>query len=158
MAAPKGNKFALGNSGKPKYIESPERLWELFLEYEQFTKNKPFLIKDWVGKDANEVLREKEKPLSKAGFYAFVRRKDIMASLKDYFNNSNNQYNEFSNVTSAITEIMEGDQMEGGMANVYNQNIIARLLGLVDKSDITSNGDKINSGLTLKIGDKEITL
>ena len=47
--------------GKPKYIETPEILWKHFEEYKKETKSKPFLVKDWVGKDALDVYREKER-------------------------------------------------------------------------------------------------
>ena len=58
--------------GKPKYIETPERLWELFLAYKKEVKSNPIIIKDWVGKDAEEVHREREKPLTMVGFECFV--------------------------------------------------------------------------------------
>jgi hypothetical protein len=35
---------------KNKYIETPEILWQHFLDYKEFTKAKPIKVKDWVGK------------------------------------------------------------------------------------------------------------
>ena len=58
--------------GKSKYIESPKKLWELFLDYKKEVKNNPVIIKDWVGKDAEQVHREREKPLTMVGFECFL--------------------------------------------------------------------------------------
>lgn len=41
MAAPKGNKFALGNSGKPKEFDSPEQLEEFINDYFDKIDNNP---------------------------------------------------------------------------------------------------------------------
>ena len=41
--------------GRTKLIESPERLWELFLQYKKHAKENPIIVKDWVGKDAETV-------------------------------------------------------------------------------------------------------
>jgi hypothetical protein len=54
--------------GKKKYIETPEILWQHFLDYKAHVKKSPILIKDWVGKDADEVHKEKERPLTIEGF------------------------------------------------------------------------------------------
>ena len=58
--------------GKPKYIETPEKLWELFESYKEHIKSNPFKVKDWVGKDGDEISREKEKPLTMEGFECYV--------------------------------------------------------------------------------------
>ena len=44
---------------KHKYIESPEKLWEYFQSYKADIKSRPFKVKDWVGKDGDQVMREK---------------------------------------------------------------------------------------------------
>ena len=44
--------------GKTKYIETPQKMWELFEAYKLEVKNNPMKVKDWVGKDDTEVKRE----------------------------------------------------------------------------------------------------
>ena len=58
--------------GKQKYIETPKKLWELFVAYKKEVKENPIIVKDWVGKDSDEVYREKEKPLTMVGFECYV--------------------------------------------------------------------------------------
>ena len=78
---------------KHKYIESPEKMWELFLSYKKEVKNKPILVKDWVGKDADEIFREKEKPLTIEGFENWCSDNEIIEDLGNYFANSNDIQN-----------------------------------------------------------------
>ena len=123
--------------GKNKYIETPEILWKLFLDYKEFTKAKPIKVKDWVGKDADEVHREKEKPLTIEGFENYLEDHEIINDLSNYFANSNNAYSEYSTICSRIKRNVRQDQIEGGMAGIYNPSITQRLNGLVDKKEVT---------------------
>ncbi len=45
--------------GRNKYIETPERMWELFKEYELHTKQNPIIVEDYVGKDAYKRRRQR---------------------------------------------------------------------------------------------------
>ena len=54
--------------GRPKAIESPEVMFNLFKEYRNEIKSKPILVQDFVGKDAYEVKRERER----LGGFCFV--------------------------------------------------------------------------------------
>jgi len=123
--------------GKNKYIESPEKLWEYFTEYKKHTKKTPIIIKDWVGKDAFTVNREKEKPLTIEGFENYLEDKEIISNLSNYFANSDNKYSDYSTICSRIKRNVKQDQIEGGMAGIYNPSITQRLNSLVEKSENT---------------------
>lgn len=125
---------------KKKYIETPEILWELFQDYVKTVKSKPILVHDFVGKDAEEVRREKERPLTLDGFENYVADIPRMPlDLGDYFENRNEKYTEFSAICSRIKKVIRQDQIEGGMAGIYNPSITQRLNGLVDKKEIDHN-------------------
>lgn len=119
--------------GRPKAIESPEKLWEYFLRYKEDTKNNPIRVHDFVGKDGNSVYREKERPLSVDGFECWLFDNNIINDLSNYFANSNNAYTEFSTICSHIRKVVRNDQIAGGMAGIYNPSITQRLNGLVEK-------------------------
>jgi len=125
--------------GKPKYIETPDKLWEYFELYKKDTKSKPFLVKDWVGKDALDVYREKERPLTIEGFECWLADQDIISHLSDYFANSDNKYYEYSTICSRVKKAVRQDQIEGGMAGMYNPSITQRLNGLVEKTQTEVN-------------------
>jgi hypothetical protein len=128
--------------GKRKYIETPEKLWEYFQEYKKETKSKPFLIKDWVGKDAFNVQREKERPLTIEGLECWLFEKDIIGDLSHYFANTDNKYTDYLTICHAIKKAVRQDQIEGGMAGMYNPSITQRLNGLVEKTQTEVNVTK----------------
>ena len=120
--------------GRNKHIETPDKLWEYFKEYKEQTKSNPFKVKDWVGKDAEQVYREKERPLTIEGFECWLSDQDIIDNLSNYFANSDNRYSDYSTICSRVKKAVRQDQIEGGMAGVYNPSITQRLNGLVEKT------------------------
>lgn len=128
--------------GKHKYIETPEKMWELFLAYKKSVKENPIIVKDWVGKDADQIYREKEKPLTIDGFECWCYDNDIINDLSNYFANSDNKYSEYSTICSRIRKAVRTDQIEGGMVGIYNPSITQRLNGLVDKSEVTQKQEQ----------------
>ena len=120
---------------KKKYIETPDILWKHFLDYKEFVKKKPIIVKDWVGKDATDVYREKERPLTIEGFENYLEDNEIINNLSNYFANSNDAYCEYSTICSRIKRNVRQDQIEGGMVGIYNPSITQRLNSLVDKKE-----------------------
>jgi len=123
-----------------KHIETPGKLWEHFISYRKEVKDNPIIVKDWVGKDATDVYREKERPLTIDGFECWCYDNDIISDLSNYFANSDNKYNEYSTICSRIRKAVRTDQIEGGMAGIYNPSITQRLNGLVDKKETEIKG------------------
>lgn len=131
--------------GKHKYIESPERLWQLFKDYESYAKSNPILVEDYVGKDAELVKRKKEVPLTVDSFEDYLFELGIINDLGDYFCNKDERYSEYATICRAIKRKCRKDQINGGMAGIYNPSITQRLNGLTEKTDVTTGGEKINT-------------
>jgi len=122
--------------GRFKLIESPEVMWDLFLEYKKYTKSNPIEVGDWVGGMATPVDRKKERPLTLEGFENYVADQPGMPfSLDQYFTNQGGAYEDFLDICSRIRRAIRQDQIEGGMAGIYNPSITQRLNGLVDKQE-----------------------
>jgi len=112
-------------------------MWDLFLQYKKNCKENPILVHDFVGKDGQAVWREKERCLTMEGFEDFVAdQPDMPSDLGDYFSNKNNAYSDFSAICSRIKRAIRRDQIEGGMAGIYNPSITQRLNNLVEKQQI----------------------
>jgi hypothetical protein len=137
MAAAKGNKYYKNREkdGRPKAIESPEVMYELFQEYCQHTKENPIKVKDWVGGMAKPVIREKEVPLTMEGFDIYCFRQGIMSQMDHYFSNREGRYEDFVAICSRIRKEIRDDQIKGGMAGIYNPSITQRLNNLVEKTE-----------------------
>ena len=123
--------------GKNKYIETPDKLWEYFETYKNETKSNPIKKHVFVGKDGNADYELIERPLTVDGFEVWCWRNEIINDLSNYFANSNNKYSEYSTICSRIRKEVRNDQIEKGLAGIYNTSITQRLNGLTDKSEIT---------------------
>jgi hypothetical protein len=149
--------------GKHKYIETPEKLWELFMSYRDKIKNNPIQIVEQkrgntiIPKDADlsrETLKELfasivhlpvQRPLTLEGFYNYLEDNDIITDATDYFENKDSRYCDYIRICSRIKRTIRQDQIEGGMAGIYNPSITQRLNGLVEKHDVTTDGESINA-------------
>jgi len=121
--------------GRPKAIESPEVMYELFQEYCEHTKANPIKVKDWVGGMAKPVIREKEIPYTLEGFEIYCFKQGIISDLGKYFANLEGAYEEFRTICSRIRQEIRDDQIKGGMAGIYNPSITQRLNNLVEKTE-----------------------
>ena len=121
-----------------KKIETPQIMWDLFCEYRKGVKENPLLVQDFVGGAGKEVNRTKERPLSLNGFECFLFEKKVIYDIAAYFANEEKRYGDYIEVCSIIKKIIRTDQIEGGMCNIYNANITARLNGLTEKIESTN--------------------
>jgi hypothetical protein len=123
---------------KHKYIETPEKLYELFEEYKNNLK--PREIQKATPKG---VVSEFHKPpLTFEGFLNFCE--DTICCVHQYFENRDGRYLEYVNICSRIRRLIRQDQIEGGMVGQFNPSITQRLNGLTEKTDVTTNGKDIS--------------
>lgn len=124
--------------GRPKAVNSQKQLWDWFQSYVKALKANPILVHDFVGKDGDSVERRKERPLTMEGFENYVADVGGPIDLDQYFANTDNKYKEFSSICSRIKKEIRADQIEGGMAGIYNASITQRLNGLAEKVETKS--------------------
>jgi hypothetical protein len=127
--------------GKHKYIETPDKLWEMFEAYKEKTLSNPRLIDKALqsGKVVQEALRV---PLTLEGFEVWGYEQGV--TLDHYFKNTNGAYEAYCPICQRIKKAIRQDQIEGGMVGQYNPSITQRLNNLTEKTDVTTNGEAIN--------------
>lgn len=141
-AAPKGNKFWMNATatGRPAKFDSPQQLWELACDYFEETIKNPLKEQKVFGTGKRMTVK--------------VMRPFTIKGLCIHLNIGDNtwhryrradDYKDFWDVTERIENIIYVQKFEGASANLLNQNIIARDLGLVDKTDITSRGKSLQT-------------
>lgn len=136
MGAPIGNQFwkLRSKHGRDKLFATPELLWEAACEYFQWCDNNPWYKIDFRGKDNEEVKIPKERPYTLTGLCLYLNCNQA------YFRNFKLQLpkdeKDFNAIISRIEETIETQQFEGATVGAYNANIIARKLGLSDKSEV----------------------
>jgi len=124
-----------------KNIETPEKLWALFLEYKTHVKGSPLLKHTFVGAVGRSDFEQREVCLSWDGFEIFVMEKGVIKypDLSEYAEGKNESYKEYFPLCRAIKKYCRKDQIEGGMAGIYNPSITQRLNGLTEKTQNETN-------------------
>lgn len=122
--------------GRPRKIESPERLEELFIEYKVWASQNPWVKKDFVksGEFAGQIVDLPiERALTEWGLAVFI---GISRShLIEY-----GKRPEFRDIYTRIKDEMTEQRVSGGLACVYNANLVARIDGITEKNDLTVSG------------------
>ena len=125
--------------GLTKYIETPEKMWELFLAYRKDVKDNPRTIREFHGRDGEERVKPLERPLTIEGFKNYCY--NLVGDITAYLVNRDDNYSDYSTICSRIKEEIRQDQIEGGMVGQYNSSITQRLNGLVDKKETEIKGE-----------------
>jgi hypothetical protein len=125
--------------GLTKYIETPEKMWELFTDYKDSVKSNPRIVTEFHGKDGDEKIKPLERPLTLDGFETYCY--DIVGCIEPYLSNRDERYTDYVGIITRIRKEIRDDQISGGMVGQYNSNLTARLNGLVDKKETEVKGE-----------------
>lgn len=154
------------NPGRKKIYQTEEELTDKINEYFEYMENNPILEEDiinrtWVEWEEYENEEGKTKtrkithPYSKA--VKQIRRPFTQKGLCLYLGISEDTYRtyrqnpEFNEVITRADDIIFNQKFEGATVNLFNANIIARDLGLIDRKDHTTGGAKIGQSVKVNI-------
>ena len=140
----------MADRGRPRLIESPEDMQSMFEEYKQWVFDNPIKIEDYVGKDAIRVMREKPRPLTIEGFENHCFRNYGITALQQYLENRDEKYSDFLSICRTIKHEIRQNQIEGGMAGIFNPSITQRLNNLKEATDVTTNGKDVNAAIVVQ--------
>lgn len=139
MPAPKGNQFwkLRAKHGRDKLFASPDLLWEAACEYFEWCDENPWIKQDFVGggpRAGTLIELETARPYTISGLCIYL------GVSVQYFNDFEKALKEkpdegFSSVITRIRETIFTQKYEGAAVGAFNATIIARDLGLVDKSE-----------------------
>ena len=138
MAAPKGNQFwkLRSKHGRDKLFSTPELLWDAACEYFEWCENNPLYEEKgfaYQGVVKHEEFRKmRAMTLSQLCFYlncsdSYFRVFKSTMKEKDI---------DFLTVIHEIEQTIYNQKFQGASADLLNANIIARDLGLSDKSEL----------------------
>lgn len=134
MAAPAGNKFWLLRSshGRNPIFATPDDLWTAACEYFEWVDANPLYedkVTSYAGVNTHEPIA-KMRAMTISGLCLFL---DIdQTTWKDY-----GKKDGFSRIVTRAEEVIKSQKFAGAAADLLNANIIARDLGLTDKSELT---------------------
>ena len=127
--------------GKHKFIETPDKLWELFEEYVNHERQNPLFKTEYVGKDGNTVYTPLAVPITFEGFECYLADIDYIQDLGDYAKNDDGRYTDYAPIITRIRKNCFVQNFKGASVGLFNPNIIARKLGLKDTVDDTGSKD-----------------
>ena len=152
MAFKEGNNYweFRGKHGRDfKY--TPEDLWEEAVKYFDWMSTRVWNKKEAIksGDRAGQLIDiPTSTPLSIESFCLFA---DISYdTFRNYLSNEGS-YIDFFEITTRIATIIKSNQFEGATVGAYNHSIISRTLGLSDRQDITTGGEKLNPNIEITI-------
>jgi hypothetical protein len=136
MAAPLGNQYALGNSGKPpKYM--PEELEEKIVEYFKYVDdiNKQRKLKRFEG--------EKLKPFTISGICVFL---DISMETWAEYSKKQEYAEPIKRAKSRVMNHIEEGMMNGTLSTIGSIFNLKNNFGWVDKIEVntTTSSDQLN--------------
>ena len=120
--------------GRPRIFNTPDELEAAWEEYKthRVTEATKWPKVQYVGKDGIRVEDYPILPLTLDGFEVFCY-KDY-GVIGQYFNNTNDRYQDFLTICSHIKKQIRDHQITGGMLGQFNPSITQRLNGLVEKT------------------------
>lgn len=124
--------------GKDRIVESPEKLAEAADEYFQWCLDNPINVDDFKGKDADRVTYHHPRPFLKneiarfchlAQWRSIEELKEVKGKEEDY-----------SQVIARIEGIIADRKYTYAVIRVFDSNIVARDLGLIDQQKVENTG------------------
>lgn len=134
MAAPKGNHFweARSSHGANPKFSNPEDLWDACLEYFEWVERNPLKESRVAQKKGEPVILELDKmrAMTIVGLCVFL---DITEKT---WREWRGERQDLGAVITRVEQIIYQQKFSGAAADLLNANIIARDLGLADKSEL----------------------
>ena len=148
MGAPKGNQFwkLRSKHGRDKLFETPELLWETACEYFAWCDENPILQTKTGANNLGNSIEEKQfqRPYTKQGLFFYLQCSET------WLTNFRKECSlDYLRVIEAIEQTIENQQVQHAMVGVFNANLVARLNGIKDHSDVTTNGKEIQQNISI---------
>lgn len=135
MAAPEGNEFwkLRSKHGRDKLFQTPGLLWEAACEYFEWSNDNPWYRNEAVksGDNCGTIIKVPiERPFTMSGLCLYLGCSD--GYLRTFKLTASE---DFLAVIEQIEKTCYTQKFEGAAVGAFNANIIARDLGLTDKSE-----------------------
>ena len=141
MSAPKGNRFWEKRSkhGRDKIFKNAEAMWETACEYFEWCQANP-LQEEQLLKLRDKIERKnlnKMRPFTIKGFCIFMGvHSTYFHEFESNLKGKDDQKSkDFSQITKRIRDVIFTQKIDSAASGFFNNNIIARDLGLIDKSE-----------------------
>lgn len=128
--------------GHGKYIETPEKLWELFLQYVAKEKSNPWTKVEYVGRDGRREDTPLMVPITFEGFECWLQDEGLVSDLSSYERNKDNSYADYVPILTRIKQNCFVQNFKGAAVGAFNPALIAKKLGLIEKQEVTQKQEQ----------------
>jgi hypothetical protein len=143
MPAPKDNQFwkLRSKSGRDKIFATPDIMLKAAYEYFQWCDEHPLIEIDYRGSKIEKVELPKMRAYTMQGLACFLHVNTVYFNHfeSDIKDKEDDLSKDFSKIITHLREIIYNQKFTGAAAGFLNPNIIARDLGLSDKSTVEQN-------------------
>lgn len=138
--------------GRP-YKFTPAQFEKAWKDYFDHCDNNPWYKNEAIksGEFAGQLVKiPTARPYSEIGFCAFhdLGEKYLCQLSETLEGKESKEEKELSYILTRARAKCYNQKFEGASVGAFNANIIARVLGLSDKKDITTNGESLNKKMT----------
>lgn len=136
-------KITFNAEGRPRAFNTPSEMWDKALEYFQWCEENTIQEQKLFHNQGEIVTANNPhmRAMTQAGLCAFLNIG--VSTWHDY-----KKKPEYSEVTAAVEQVMYEQKFSGAAAGMLNANIIARDLGLSEKTETElSGGLKVEQSL-----------
>jgi hypothetical protein len=151
MGAPVGNSFweARSTHGRAPIFKKADDLWVSCCEYFAWIEHNPLYESKGFAFQGTVTIKEfpKMRAMTVTGLCIFL---DI--SVQTWYSYKDRKG--FLEITTRVDEIIRTQKFQGAAADLLNANIIARDLGLADKSELTGKDGGPIESVTLTTQDR----
>ena len=134
MSAPRNNQFWKNRSkhGRDRLFKTSKALWKAAQEYFEWVDKHPWYKNEW--KDGKMRKIPTARPYTVSGLSIYLNTSE---SYWREFRKNENLPEDFLSIIANIENIIRTQKFEGAATGAFNSNIIARDLGMVDKTALT---------------------
>lgn len=130
--------------GRPRKIDSPEQLWDLYEQYKKWAAKNPWYRNELIrsGSRSGEIMQiPLSRPLTVWGFATFlgISRNGLLVYGKE------ESHREYFGTYQRIRSDMAQHTIEGGLLEGYNPNLVARIEGIRDTADVNQRNVNVSA-------------
>lgn len=143
------DKITFNEEGRPRAFKTPSEMWDKALEYFQWCEENTIQEQKLFHNQGEVVTGNAThmRAMTQAGLCAFLNIG--VSTWHDYKKKA-----EYSEVTAAVEQVMYEQKFSGAAAGMLNANIIARDLGLAEKTETELTGGlKVEKSLAERLTD-----
>ncbi len=146
----KGNQMYLFRLTDGKFKKYTPEEWGIKLkEYFEFMSNQYWYKSEAIksGDLAGTTMQvETKTPLSRKSLAVFAEISED--TIKNYASNKEG-YTDYFDLTTQALNIIDSNQIDGALIGAYNTNLVARLQGIKEEIDHTTNGKDLNNTIPI---------